>query len=86
MWVLNRNVPRVWGRLALLSVPVERDLLLGKGGFVWVPVLLVLCPALGHLGGRMFRLGANLGRNVEIRCRCATARRCTCNGIAWCTN
>lgn len=67
VWVLNRNAPRVWGRLALLSVPASVIMLLGKGGFVWVPVLLVLCPALGHLGGRMFRLGANLGRTVEIR-------------------
>jgi len=67
VWVLNRNVPRVWGRLALLSVPASVIMLLGKGGFVWIPVLLVLCPALGHLGGRMFRLGANLGRNIEVR-------------------
>lgn len=67
VWVLNRNVPRTWGRLALLSVPMSVFWLLGKGGYVWVPVLLVLCPALGHLGGRMFRLGANLGRNVEVR-------------------
>ncbi len=67
VWVLNRNVPRTWGRVALLSVPVSVFWLIGKGGYVWVPVLLVLCPALGHLGGRMFRLGANLGRNIEVR-------------------
>jgi hypothetical protein len=67
VWVLNRNVPRVWGRVALLSVPMSVLWLISKGGYVWVPVLLVLCPALGHLGGRMFRLGANLGRNVEVR-------------------
>lgn len=67
VWVLNRNVPRIWGRVALLSVPMSVLWLLGKGGYVWVPVLLVLCPALGYLGGRMFRLGANLGRDIEVR-------------------
>ncbi|MFD5824952.1 hypothetical protein [Lentzea sp. NPDC060358] len=67
VWVLNRNVPRVWGRVAFLAVPVSVFWLIGKGGYLWVPVLLVLCPLLGHLGGRMFRLGANLGRNVEVR-------------------
>ncbi len=67
VWVLNRNVPRVWGRVAFLSVPVSALWLIGKGGHLWVPVLLVLCPALGYLGGRMFRLGANLGRDVEVR-------------------
>lgn len=67
VWVLNRNVPRTWGRVALLAVPVSVVWLIGKGGYVWVPVLLVLCPVLGYLGGRMFRLGANLGRAVEVR-------------------
>jgi hypothetical protein len=67
VWVLNRNVPRTWGRVALLSVPVSVVWLIGKDGYVWIPVLLVLCPVLGHLGGRMFRLGANLGRHVEVR-------------------
>lgn len=67
VWVLNRNVPRTWGRVALLSVPVSVIWLIGKGGYLWIPVLLVLCPVLGYLGGRMFRLGAHLGRNVEVR-------------------
>ncbi|PWK91777.1 hypothetical protein C8D88_1011816 [Lentzea atacamensis] len=67
VWVLNRNVPWVWGRVAFLSVPISVIWLIGKGGYVWIPVLLVLCPMLGYLGGRMFRLGANLGRNVEVR-------------------
>ena len=67
VWVLNRNVPWVWGRVAFLAVPVSVIWLIGNGGYLWVPVLLVLCPALGHLGGRMFRLGADLGRNVEVR-------------------
>lgn len=67
VWVLNRNVPRTWGRVALLSVPLSVLWLIGKGGYLWIPVLLALCPTLGHLGGRMFRLGANLGRNVEVR-------------------
>ncbi len=67
VWVLNRTVPRTWGRVALLSVPMSVIWLIGKGGYVWVPVLLVLCPALGHLGGRMFRLGGGLGRTVEVR-------------------
>ncbi|MET9627303.1 hypothetical protein ABZX92_07550 [Lentzea sp. NPDC006480] len=67
VWVLNRNVPRTWGRVALLPVPVSVLWLIGKGGYVWIPVLLVLCPLLGYLGGRMFRLGAHLGRNVEVR-------------------
>ncbi|MFD9705315.1 hypothetical protein [Lentzea sp. NPDC059081] len=66
VWVLNRAVPRVWGRVALLAVPVSVLWLLGKGGYLWIPAL-VLCPVLGHLGGRMFRLGANLGRDVEVR-------------------
>lgn len=67
VWVLNRNVPRVWGRVALLPVPLCVFWLMGKGQWIWVPVLLVLCPLLGHLGGRMFRLGANLGKAVEVR-------------------
>jgi hypothetical protein len=67
VWLLNRNVPRTWGRVAFLAAPISVLWLLGKGGYVWVPVLLVLCPVLGHLGGRMFRLGANLGRDVEVR-------------------
>ncbi|MFJ8963382.1 hypothetical protein ACIRG5_28755 [Lentzea sp. NPDC102401] len=67
VWLLNRNVPRTWGRLALLPVPMSVLWLLGKGGYVWIPVLLVLCPLLGHLGGRMFRLGAHLGHKVEVR-------------------
>ncbi|SEQ10501.1 hypothetical protein SAMN05216188_10279 [Lentzea xinjiangensis] len=67
VWVLNRNVPRIWGRVALLAVPVAVFWLIGKGGYPWIPVLLVLCPVLGYLGGRMFRLGAHLGRAVEVR-------------------
>lgn len=67
VWVLNRNVPWTWGRVAFLSVPISVFWLIGKGGYLWVPVVLVLCPTLGYLGGRMFRLGANLGRNVEVR-------------------
>ncbi|HEX7302314.1 hypothetical protein [Lentzea sp.] len=66
VWVLNRNVPRVWGRVAFLAVPVSVFWLLGKGGYAWIAVL-VLCPVLGFLGGRMFRLGADLGRSVEVR-------------------
>lgn len=69
VWVLNRNVPWLWGRLTLLSVPISAFWLIGKGGYVWVPVLLVLCPTLGHFGARMFRLGANLGRNVQVEVR-----------------
>lgn len=67
VWALNRNVPRVWGRVALLAVPVSVFWLADKGGYLWVPVLLVLCPALGYLGRRMFRLGAHLGQNTEVR-------------------
>jgi hypothetical protein len=67
VWVLNRNVPRVWGRVAFLAVPISVFWLIGLGGFIWIPVLLVLCPLLGHLGGRTFRLGADLGRSVEVR-------------------
>ncbi|GLZ31392.1 hypothetical protein Lesp02_35800 [Lentzea sp. NBRC 105346] len=66
VWVLNRNVPRVWGRVALLSVPLSVFWLLGKHAYIWIPVL-ALCPVLGYLGGRMFRLGAGLGKNVEVR-------------------
>jgi hypothetical protein len=67
VWVLNRNVPWLWGRLAFLSVPISVLWLIGKGGYLWIPVLLVLCPTLGRLGGRMFRLGADLGRDVQVR-------------------
>ncbi|MEU3645352.1 hypothetical protein AB0E59_18370 [Lentzea sp. NPDC034063] len=66
VWVLNRNVPRVWGRVAFLAVPISVFWLIGRGGFGWIPVLLVLCPLLGHLGARLFRLGADLGRGVEV--------------------
>ncbi|WP_394613706.1 hypothetical protein JNUCC0626_27825 [Lentzea sp. JNUCC 0626] len=66
VWVLNRNVPHVWGRVAFLAVPVSVFWLIGTRNFVWIPVLLVLCPLLGHLGARMFRLGADLGRTVEV--------------------
>lgn len=67
VWVLNRNVPRTWGRVAFLAVPATVFWLVGKGGYAWIPVVLVLCPLLGYLGGRMFRLGAGLGRTVEVR-------------------
>ncbi|MEU0884754.1 hypothetical protein ABZ345_39695 [Lentzea sp. NPDC005914] len=67
VWVLNRNVPWLWGRLALLSVPITVFCLIGTKAYVWVPILLVLCPTLGHLGARMFRLGAGLGREVQVR-------------------
>ncbi|WP_156213754.1 hypothetical protein [Lentzea aerocolonigenes] len=67
LWVLNRNVPWLWSRLAFLSVPIVVFWLIGAKAYVWIPVLLVLCPTLGHLGARMFRLGANLGRNVQVR-------------------
>ncbi|MEV6243094.1 hypothetical protein [Lentzea sp. NPDC051838] len=67
VWVLNRNVPRTWGRVALLPVPLSVFWMIGSGGYLWIPVLLVTGPLLGYLGGRMFRLGANLGRNVEVR-------------------
>ncbi|MFJ5989997.1 hypothetical protein [Lentzea sp. NPDC092896] len=75
VWVLNRNVPRVWGRVAFLAVPISVFWLIGRGGFVWIPVLLVLCPLLGHLGARMFRLGANLGRSVEVEVRLRNGTR-----------
>lgn len=67
VWVLNRNVPRTWSRVALLAVPLSVFWLIGERGYAWIPVLLVLCPTLGYLGGRMFRLGASLGRDVEVR-------------------
>ncbi|MET9231005.1 hypothetical protein [Lentzea sp. NPDC003310] len=67
VWVLNRTVPRVWGRVAFLAVPISVFWLIARGEPVWIPVLLVLCPVLGYLGGRMFRLGAGLGREVEVR-------------------
>ncbi|MFS8101225.1 hypothetical protein LFM09_29285 [Lentzea alba] len=67
VWVLNRNVPWLWGRLALLSVPISVFWLAGSREFVWVAVLLVLCPTLGRLGGRMFLLGSGLGREVQVR-------------------
>lgn len=66
VWVLNRNVPRVWGRVALLPVPATVLVASAERGFAWV-LLLVLCPLLGYLGGRMFRLGTGLGKSVEVR-------------------
>jgi hypothetical protein len=68
VWLLNLRVPRVWGRVAMLPVPVT---------FMWLAVerqwplalALLLCPVLGRLAGAVFTnwRGTDLGGSaVEV--------------------
>jgi hypothetical protein len=68
VWLCNLRTPRVWGRVALLPVPL---------GLMWLVVhrqwlfalVLVLCPVLGRLAGAVFTnwRGTDLGGSgVEV--------------------
>jgi hypothetical protein len=68
VWLLNLRVPRVWGRVATLPVPLTLMWLAVDRQWILAPALL-LCPILGRLAGAAFTnwRGTDLGGSaVEV--------------------
>ncbi|PRY43329.1 hypothetical protein [Umezawaea tangerina] len=67
-WLCNLRVPRVWGRVAFLPVPVTLMWLVVQRQWLFA-LALVLCPVLGRLAGAVFTnwRGTDLGGSgVEV--------------------
>ncbi|HEX6341606.1 hypothetical protein [Umezawaea sp.] len=77
VWLLNLRVPRVWGRVAFLPVPLALMWLATQQE--WLLALpLVLCPVLGRLAGAVFTnwRGTDLGGSaVEVPFALRTGER-----------
>ncbi|MEO6087081.1 MAG: hypothetical protein ABIQ18_28610, partial [Umezawaea sp.] len=68
VWLANLRTPRVWGRVALLPVPLGLMWLLIHRQWLFA-LALVLCPVLGRLAGAVFTnwRGTDLGGSgVEV--------------------
>jgi hypothetical protein len=67
-WLCTLRAPRVWGRVALLPIPVSLMWLLLDRAWLFA-LALVLCPVLGRLAGAVFTnwRGTDLGHSsVEV--------------------
>ncbi|WNV91121.1 hypothetical protein [Umezawaea sp. Da 62-37] len=68
VWLCNLRVPRVWGRVAFVPVPMTLFWLAGNKHWL-LALALVLCPVLGRLAGAVFTKwrGTDLGASaVEV--------------------
>ncbi len=77
VWLCNLRVPRVWGRVAVLPVPVSLMWLVVQQEWLFA-VALVLCPVLGRLAGAVFTnwRGTDLGGSaVEVPFKLSTGER-----------
>ncbi|MCS7483088.1 hypothetical protein ACFFQW_43860 [Umezawaea endophytica] len=76
-WLGNVRVPRVWGRVAFLPVPVTLMWLVVEKQWLFA-LALVLCPVLGRLAGAVFTnwRGTDLGASgVEVPFKLLTGER-----------
>jgi hypothetical protein len=76
-WLGNLRTPRVWGRVALLPVPLSLMWLVVHRQWVFA-LALVLCPVLGRLAGAVFTSwrGTDLGGSgVEVPVKIGNGER-----------